>query len=137
MKITALVSLAAALLTLSGAAPINRRPHGTSHIVRKGHPVPLTRNPRFKHNTHAQVAKLNQRYPGINILTGSSGKVPLTDVRPDLEYFGTVSVGTPAQDVKLVRLGCDPKHRFSSSFIRDTLTIPLTVYTPWVHPLGL
>lgn len=101
MKITALVSLTVALLAFSGAAPINRRPRGTSHIVRKGHPVPLTRNPRFKHNTPAQMAKLNHRYPGINI-TGSSGKVPLTDVRPDLEYYGTVSVGTPAQDVKLV-----------------------------------
>ncbi|KAG0355949.1 hypothetical protein BGZ54_000904, partial [Gamsiella multidivaricata] len=90
MKFIALVSLAAAVLALSEAAP---NPNG--------HSVPLTRNPHFKHNTHAQIAKLNRRYPGMNILKGSTGNVPLTNVHPDLEYYGSVSVGSPAQVVKL------------------------------------
>ncbi|OAQ34642.1 acid protease [Linnemannia elongata AG-77] len=97
MKITAFVTLAAAVLAFTDASPIARRPHPTA----AGHSVPLTRNPHFKHNTRAQMAKLNKRYPGVNIRTGSSGNVPLTDVSPDLEYYGTVSVGTPAQNVKL------------------------------------
>ncbi|KAI1315952.1 hypothetical protein EDD11_010590 [Mortierella claussenii] len=97
MKITALVSLAAAVLAFTDASPINRRPHADSN----GHAVHLTRNPNFKHNTRAQIAKMNKRYPGINILAGSTGKVPLTDVSPDLEYYGSVSVGSPAQAVKL------------------------------------
>ncbi|KAF9353975.1 hypothetical protein BGX34_011281 [Mortierella sp. NVP85] len=101
MRITTLVSLTVAVLTFATAAPINRRPHGMSHVARKGFSVPLTRNPHFKRNAQAMIAKINHRYPGMNVLSGSTGKVPLTDVRPDLEYYGTVSVGTPAQDVKL------------------------------------
>ncbi|KAF9960975.1 hypothetical protein BGZ72_005278 [Mortierella alpina] len=97
MKITALVSLAVAVLAFTDATPIDRRPHG-SH---GGHSVPMTRNPHFKHNTKAQIAKLNKRYPGLKILAASSGSVPLVDVQNDLEYYGTVSVGTPAQNFKL------------------------------------
>ncbi|GJJ70347.1 hypothetical protein EMPS_02696 [Entomortierella parvispora] len=92
MKITALVSVAAAIVAIAEAGNPN------------GHSIPLTRNPHFKHNTPAQIAKLNARYPGLNInkaTTVKSGKVPVTDVHPDLEYYGTVSVGTPAQKVKL------------------------------------
>ncbi|KAF9344489.1 hypothetical protein BGX26_004316, partial [Mortierella sp. AD094] len=94
MKITALVSLAAAVLAFADASPIHKPSH-------KGNAVPLTRNPHFKHNVHAQIAKLNKRYPSLQILAKSSGTVPLTDVNPDVEYYGSVSVGTPAQVVKL------------------------------------
>jgi len=97
MKITALVSLAAAVLAFTDATPINRRPHLSS----VGHSVPLTRRANYTHNTKAQIAKLNKRYPGINILSASSGSVALTDVSPDTEYYGSVSVGTPAQVVNL------------------------------------
>ncbi|KAF8939948.1 extracellular aspartic proteinase [Dissophora ornata] len=90
MKITAFLTLAAAVLALTEAAP---NPNG--------HSVPLTRNPHFKHNTKAQIAKLNKRYPSLNILAASTGKVPLTNVNPDLEYYGSVSIGSPAQVVKL------------------------------------
>ncbi|KAG0053850.1 hypothetical protein BGZ83_000324 [Gryganskiella cystojenkinii] len=105
MKITALVSVAAALVVLADASPIARRPHSSvnshhkSGSKRAGVAVPLTRNHHFKHNTKAQMAKMNKRYPGINIL--STGSVPLTDAPTDLEYYGTVSIGTPGQDVKL------------------------------------
>ncbi|KAI8596314.1 extracellular aspartic proteinase [Dissophora ornata] len=94
MKITALVSLAAAVLAFADASPVRK-------ANPNGHAVPLTRNPHFKHNTKAQISKLNKRYPGLNILAASTGKVPLTDVSPDLEYYGSVSIGTPAQVVKL------------------------------------
>ncbi|KAF8939951.1 aspartic proteinase IV [Dissophora ornata] len=104
MKITFLVSLAAAVMVLTDAAPVNRRPNlgKTQHksVHHGGHSIPLTRNSNFKHNTRGQMAKLNRRYPGINILA-SSGSVPLTDSNPDLEYYGTVSIGTPGQDFKL------------------------------------
>ncbi|KAG9073234.1 hypothetical protein KI688_001026 [Linnemannia hyalina] len=93
MKVTALVvSLAVAVLAVVDASPLKISP-------KHGHAVPLTRNPNYKHNTHAQIAKLNKRYPGVNIL--ATGSVPLVNVHPDLEYYGTVSVGTPAQNVKL------------------------------------
>ncbi|KAF9549543.1 hypothetical protein EC957_003495 [Mortierella hygrophila] len=96
MRITALVTLAAAVLAFTDASPIARRPH-----LSGGHAVPLTRNASYKHNTRAQIAKLNKRYPSLQILAGSTGQVPLTDVSPDLEYYGTVAVGTPAQNFKL------------------------------------
>ncbi|KAF9093512.1 hypothetical protein BGX29_009899 [Mortierella sp. GBA35] len=99
MKITALVSLTAAVLAIVEASPIARRPHPSASTG--SHAVSLTRDPHFKHNTRAQMAKLNKRYPGLNIRAASTGTVPLTDVSPDLEYYGTVSVGTPAQSVKL------------------------------------
>jgi hypothetical protein len=97
MKLTALVSLAVAVLAFSEATPIDRRPRPSP----RGQSVPLTRNPHFKHNTKAQMAKLNKRYPDLRLLAASSGHVPLVDVGNDLEYYGSVSVGTPAQVVKL------------------------------------
>jgi hypothetical protein len=94
MKVTTLViSLAAAVLAVVvDASPLAICPQ-------HDHAVPLTRNPNYKHNTKAQIAKLNARYPGIKIL--ATGSVPLVNVHPDLEYYGTVSVGTPAQKFKL------------------------------------
>ncbi|KAG0200913.1 hypothetical protein BGX28_006160 [Mortierella sp. GBA30] len=96
MKITALVSLAAAVLACSDASPINRRPHLAPG---KGFSVPLTRKPEFQHNTKAQIAKMDARYNKVR--AASTGRVPLVNVKPDLEYYGTVSVGTPAQNFKL------------------------------------
>ncbi|KAG0003575.1 1,3-beta-glucanosyltransferase [Entomortierella chlamydospora] len=93
MKITALVSLAAAVLAFADASPVHRPSH-------RGTAVSLTRNRNYKHNVHAEINKLNKRYPSLQILA-ASGTVPLTDVNPDVEYYGSVSVGTPAQVVKL------------------------------------
>ncbi|KAI1321757.1 hypothetical protein EDD11_000033 [Mortierella claussenii] len=95
MKTTAFLTLAAAALAITQATPIAKISDSSAR-----HSVPLTRNPTFKHNTKAQIARLNLRYPGINILS-SSGTVPISDVNRDLEYYGTVSVGTPGQDVRL------------------------------------
>ncbi|KAF9581709.1 hypothetical protein BGW38_001171 [Lunasporangiospora selenospora] len=101
MKTTALISLAVAVLALTDASPINRRPHPQPISGKGVHSIPIHRNPAFKHNTPAQIAKINRRYPTANIRAASSGNVPLTDVKNDLEYYGSVSVGTPAQVFKL------------------------------------
>ncbi|KAF9350501.1 Type I transmembrane sorting receptor [Mortierella sp. AD094] len=132
MKFTAsLLSLAVAVLAVAEAG---------SH---DGH-VGLSRNPHYKHNTKAQIAKLNRRYPRLNILgrataLAGTGTVPLKDVSPDLEYYGTVKVGTPAQDIRLdfdtgssdiwfpstacTTSACKSHHRFntgkSSSYKKD------------------
>lgn len=94
MKIFALISLVGAAATVVNALPVvvNNR---TSFAV------PLTRNPHFQPNAQAQIAKLNHRYPGLNVLAASSGRIPLINVHPDLEYYGPVSVGTPPQSFKL------------------------------------
>ncbi|KAG0305939.1 hypothetical protein BGZ98_003269 [Dissophora globulifera] len=98
MKFTAIVSMAIAAVALTDAAPINRRPSPST----TGHSVSLTRNDNYQHNTHAQIVKLNRRYPSLRVLaTATSGNVSLTNVKPDIEYFGTVLVGTPPQKVKL------------------------------------
>lgn len=99
MKIAALVSLAVAVLAFTEASPIDRRPHPSA----AGHSVPLTRNKNYKPNAKAQIAKLNARYPGLKILAGSSGQVPLTDVSPDTEviYLSRNKIGLCEEAVEL------------------------------------
>ncbi|GJJ72079.1 hypothetical protein EMPS_04436 [Entomortierella parvispora] len=93
MKSTAFITLAAAaVLAFATASPVKNA---------DGHHIPLVRRENFKHNTPAQIRKLNARYPQLNIKAGSSGSEPITDVSPDLEYYGAVKVGTPAQTVQL------------------------------------
>lgn len=93
MRIFALISLVGAATTVVNALPIVNN--------RTSFAVPLTRNPHFKPNAQAQIAKVNHRYPGLNVLAASSGRVPLINVHPDLEYYGPVSIGTPPQSFKL------------------------------------
>ncbi|KAI1297771.1 hypothetical protein EDD11_006977 [Mortierella claussenii] len=99
MKITAtIISLAIASLALTEAASSPA-----------GHAVPLVRNVNHKKNFHAQIAKLAHRYPQLNLkkhsthvnAAGGQGKVPIVDVGPDSEYYGSVSVGSPPQNVLL------------------------------------
>ncbi|KAG0200912.1 hypothetical protein BGX28_006159 [Mortierella sp. GBA30] len=87
-----IIVLAAAVLAFSEAA-----------VNPNGHSIPLTRNPTYKHSTHAQIDKINRRYPSMNVLGrgAGSGRVPLTNVHADVEYYGSVSVGSPAQVIKL------------------------------------
>ncbi|KAF9206041.1 hypothetical protein BGZ49_003114 [Haplosporangium sp. Z 27] len=92
MKFTASVlSLAVAVLAVAEAGS-----HDGS--------VELQRNPSYKPNAAAQIARLRRRYPSLklkNVRSASTGNEPLTDVKPDLEYYGTVEVGTPAQSFRL------------------------------------
>ncbi|KAK3839802.1 MAG: aspartic peptidase domain-containing protein [Linnemannia gamsii] len=74
--------------------------------------VPLIANPHYKRNTPAHIQKLNKRYPNIKIQagggdngvvsSGTTGRVTLVNVNSDLEYYGTVKVGTPAQPLRLI-----------------------------------
>ncbi|KAF9173303.1 1,3-beta-glucanosyltransferase [Mortierella sp. AD011] len=97
MKFTALVSLAAAVLAFTEASTIKV---STKH----GHAVPLSRNPNYKHNTKVQINKMRARYgrqSGVKILDETTATVPLINFNPDIEYYGNVSVGTPAQVFRL------------------------------------
>ncbi|KAI9309079.1 rhizopuspepsin 4 precursor [Cunninghamella echinulata] len=93
MKISFCVALLAASFTVLSAAP-----------TEKHHKFPLTRNPNFKPNAKRAIAKAKAKYFKYTTevtAEGSTGQVPLTDDGGDLEYYGTVSVGTPPQDLKL------------------------------------
>ncbi|KAF9282791.1 hypothetical protein BGZ68_005749 [Mortierella alpina] len=85
-----------AILALTQAAPV-----GKVSPPKKVYVIPLTRNPHYRPSARAQIAKMHMRYPGTRILPRTTGEVSLTDVKPDLEYYGSVSVGTPAQVFKL------------------------------------
>ncbi|KAG0364089.1 hypothetical protein BGX24_004773 [Mortierella sp. AD032] len=96
MQIIALISLTVAALAVSSASPINLTSRTATFSAL------LARNPHFKPNVHAQVTKLNKRYPDLKVLAGSPGRVPLTDVFPDLEYYGTVSAGRHIVPIKFM-----------------------------------
>ncbi|KAG0282332.1 hypothetical protein BGZ96_000593, partial [Linnemannia gamsii] len=101
MRLMLLLSMALATTTLSlssNASPLTEGGFGA---------IPLILNPSYKHNTPAHIQKLNKRYPNIKIKAGTgllsagTGKVGLVNVNPDLEYYGAVKIGTPAQTLQL------------------------------------
>jgi hypothetical protein len=73
--------------------------------------IPLEKNDAYKPNAKAAVAKAIAKYAKhrINPLAGTpggispdaTGKVPVVDYQNDVEYYGTVSIGTPAQNFKI------------------------------------
>ncbi|GJJ70345.1 hypothetical protein EMPS_02694 [Entomortierella parvispora] len=96
MKFTALVSLAAAVMVLAEASPIKKEHPGFA--------VNLTRKDNHKPDIFAQMNKMYNRYnrSGARVrAAGTTGTVGLTDSGADSEYYGTVSVGTPAQKFRL------------------------------------
>ncbi|CAO3640188.1 unnamed protein product [Cunninghamella blakesleeana] len=92
MKISFCVALLATSVTLLSAAP-----------TQKQHKFSLTRNPHFKPDAKRAVAKAQAKYAKYSSQATAlgSGTVPMTDDSGDLEYYGTVSIGTPPQDLKL------------------------------------
>ena len=109
MKFT-LVSSCVALVVMAlavEAAPSKTSPSsGGKQLV-----VPLTKNTNYKPNARAAlrkaVAKFNKGKITPNVTGGGgsstdgSGTVPVTDDSNDLEYYGTVSIGTPPQNFKI------------------------------------
>ncbi|KAF9583774.1 hypothetical protein BGW38_008574 [Lunasporangiospora selenospora] len=95
MKIPVLLSLVALIhpWAIVQASPIHEQSEDQT-VKSQAFTVPLTRDPRFKHNTLLQIQKIHRRY-GVSRI----GTLPIKDVHPDLEYYGTVSVGTPAQPI--------------------------------------
>lgn len=103
MKFT-LVSSSIALLVMALAA--DAAPGG------KILSVPLQANSNYKPNVKAALAKATAKYvkhkinpllnvPGGLASTEGTGTVPVTDYEIDVEYYGTVSIGTPAQNFKI------------------------------------
>ncbi|KAI8339343.1 rhizopuspepsin II [Chlamydoabsidia padenii] len=92
MKISLCIALLASTATLLNAAP-------TEQSVT----FPLSANPNFKPNPKAAVAKARAKYYKhlTDVSANGGGTVPMTDDSGDLEYYGTVSVGTPPQNFKL------------------------------------
>ncbi|CAO3595736.1 unnamed protein product [Absidia cylindrospora] len=92
MKISLCIALLATTATLLNAAP-----------TEKTKTFPLTANPKFKPNPKNAVAKARAKYYKhlVNVSADGEGEIPLTDVEGDLEYYGTVAVGTPPQNLKL------------------------------------
>lgn len=73
--------------------------------------IPLEKNGGYKPNAKAALAKAVAKYTKNKITINSpasglaspdaTGKVPVIDYQGDVEYYGTVSIGTPAQSFKI------------------------------------
>jgi hypothetical protein len=66
---------------------------------------PLQRNPDYKPSAKNAVQKAMAKYTKpkstVTGLQMKTGTVPMTDYENDIEYYGIVEVGTPAQKLKL------------------------------------
>lgn len=102
MKFT-LVSSCVALVVM--ALSVEAAPGGKKLSIN------LQQNKEYKPNPAAAVAKAIAKYSknAINPLKGTpggatadgTGVVPVTDYENDIEYYGTVQIGTPPQNFKI------------------------------------
>ncbi|CAO3619087.1 unnamed protein product [Cunninghamella blakesleeana] len=92
MKLTACATLLLATATLLNAAP-----------AKKTKSFGLTNNPDYKPDPVRDLYKAKAKYAKYlgGVSSFDTGSVPVTDHLYDVEYFGEVSVGTPAQKLKL------------------------------------
>jgi hypothetical protein len=73
--------------------------------------IPLAQNNNYKPSAKSAVAKALAKYkknliqPLKNVPSGATtdgtGTVPVTDYENDIEYYGTITVGTPPQKLKI------------------------------------
>ncbi|CAO0802691.1 unnamed protein product [Mucor circinelloides] len=99
-----LVSSCVALVVMTLA--VDAAPSGSKKLS-----VPLAKNEDYQPNIKRSIAKARAKYIKhiINPLKGvpagattdATGTVPVTDYANDIEYYGTVKVGTPAQSLKI------------------------------------
>jgi hypothetical protein len=102
MKFT-LVSSCVALVVI--ALAVEAAPSG------KKLSIPLTKNSNYQPNAKAAVAKAIAKFNKGKIFptaassgaatTSSTGAEPVTDYQNDVEYYGTIGVGTPPQNLKI------------------------------------
>ncbi|KAF9973082.1 hypothetical protein BGZ73_003724 [Actinomortierella ambigua] len=108
MKTTVFITVATAIVAVASALPATVSKSSPSP---KGFSVSLTYNKNFKPDTRSELQRLNQRYPTLKLsqnfpfldqprnAVGTSGSVPVTNHARDLEYYGTINVGTPGQAI--------------------------------------
>ncbi|KAI8381086.1 rhizopuspepsin 1 precursor [Radiomyces spectabilis] len=96
MKLSFCVAALIAAVQFSSAAPMQ----DTESLK-----FPLVRNPHYKQNATASVLRVQAKYSkylgGISAMSSGTTSVPMTDYHTDVEYFGTVEVGTPPQKLLL------------------------------------
>ncbi|CAO3619091.1 unnamed protein product [Cunninghamella blakesleeana] len=98
MKLSLCASLLLASATLLSAAPAH-----VSHIPEKSHAFGLTKNPNYKPDALRSLNKAKAKYAKyLGVATAESvGTVPMTDYENDVEYYGSITVGTPGVELKL------------------------------------
>jgi hypothetical protein len=102
MKLT-LVSLCVALAMM--ILTVEATPDG------KMFSIPLTQNTGYKPNAKSAIAKAIAKYKkniaqplknaSGSVTPESIGIVPLIDYESDIEYYGTITIGTPPQTLKI------------------------------------
>ncbi|KAI9012059.1 rhizopuspepsin 6 precursor [Phycomyces nitens] len=100
MKLSASI---AALLAIASFSAVKAAPTVSTVPTGNTHTFTLTNNPSFKPNATRAVLKARGKYARFSNdpTTFASGTVPMIDYGGDIEYYGTVKVGTPAQSLKL------------------------------------
>ncbi|KAL9544910.1 hypothetical protein MBANPS3_007389 [Mucor bainieri] len=105
-----LVSSCVALVVMTLA--VDAAPSGSKKLS-----IPLSKNENYQPNIKRSIAKARAKYikhiinplhgvpanattDGGNTVDGT-GTVPVTDFQNDIEYYGTVKVGTPGQSLKI------------------------------------
>ncbi|KAL0093618.1 secreted aspartyl protease [Phycomyces blakesleeanus] len=93
-----------ALLAVATFSSVDAAPAVSTDPAVKTLTIPLTGNPSYQRNATSAVLKARGKYNRfINSATtfANTGTVPMIDYLYDVEYYGTVKVGTPAQSLKL------------------------------------
>ncbi|KAI9012060.1 rhizopuspepsin 1 precursor [Phycomyces nitens] len=100
MKLSASI---AALLAIASFSAVKAAPTVSTVPTGNTHTFTLTNNPSFKPNATRAILKARGKYARFSNdpTTFASGTVPMIDYGGDIEYYGTVKVGTPAQSLKL------------------------------------
>ncbi|KAI9012076.1 rhizopuspepsin 2 precursor [Phycomyces nitens] len=93
-----------ALLAVATFSSVNAAPAVSGDPAVKTLTIPLADNPSFQRNATRAVLKTRGKYYRFSnspTTFANTGTVPMTDYLYDVEYYGTIKVGTPAQSLKL------------------------------------